>query len=151
MNLFVDTSFILALELTDDQHHDSALQCWRSLATRQPTLVATSYVFDEIVTSFNSRNRHDKAVEIGNRLLTSTVIQLIQVEENLFFEGWNYFQRYEDKSALLNLGMNRPHPQPLSPGRRSQISDPLSFWERARVRVGFAIHPFIQQRQILIC
>jgi len=101
MNLFVDTSFILALELTDDQHHDSALQCWRSLATRQPTLVATSYVFDEIVTSFNSRNRHDKAVEIGNRLLTSTVIQLVQVEENLFFEGWNYFQRYEDKSYSL--------------------------------------------------
>ena len=101
MNLFVDTSFILALELTDDQHHDSALQCWRSLATRQPTLVATSYVFDEIVTSFNSRNRHDKAVEIGNRLLTSTVIQLVQVEENLFLEGWNYFQRYEDKSYSL--------------------------------------------------
>ncbi len=101
MNLFVDTSFILALELTDDQHHDSALKCWRSLATRQPTLVATSYVFDEIVTSFNSRNRHDKAVEIGNRLLTSTVIQLIQVEENLFLEGWNYFQRYEDKSYSL--------------------------------------------------
>jgi uncharacterized protein len=101
MNLFVDTSFILALELTDDQHHDSALQCWRSLATRQPTLVATSYVFDEIVTSFDSRNRHDKAVEIGNRLLTSTVIQLVQVEENLFFEGWNYFQRYEDKSYSL--------------------------------------------------
>jgi predicted nucleic acid-binding protein len=49
MNLFVDTSFILALELTDDQHHDSALQCWRSLATRQPTLVATSYVFDELL------------------------------------------------------------------------------------------------------
>jgi predicted nucleic acid-binding protein len=101
MNLFVDTSFILALELTDDQHHDSALQCWRSLATRQPTLVATSYVFDEIVTSFNSRNRHDKAVEIGNRLLTSAVIQLVQVEENLFLEGWNYFQRYEDKSYSL--------------------------------------------------
>jgi transcriptional regulator with XRE-family HTH domain len=55
-----------------------------------------------------------------------------------------------ENSALLNLGMNRPHPQPLSPGRRSQISDPLSFWERARVRVGFAIHPFIQQRQTLV-
>ncbi|NJR37794.1 MAG: PIN domain-containing protein [Leptolyngbyaceae cyanobacterium CSU_1_4] len=101
MNLFVDTSFILALELTDDQHHDSALQCWRSLATRQPTLVATSYVFNEVVTSFNSRNRHDKAVEIGNRLLTSKVIQLVQVEENLFLEGWSYFQRYEDKSYSL--------------------------------------------------
>ncbi len=58
-------------------------------------------VFDEIVTSFNSRNRHDKAVEIGNRLLTSAVIQLVQVEENLFLEGWNYFQRYEDKSYSL--------------------------------------------------
>ncbi len=37
-----------------------------------------------------------------------------------------------------------PSPSPQREG--SQISCPLSFWERARVRADFAVHPFIQQR-----
>jgi uncharacterized protein len=99
--LFVDTSFGIALELADDHHHALAKQYWQSLVTSKPSLVTTSYIFDEIVTFFNSRDRHDKAVEVGNRFLTSTAIQLIQVEENLFLEGWNYFQKHGDKSYSL--------------------------------------------------
>lgn len=99
--LFVNTSFGIALELADDQHHDLAGQYWQSLVTSKPNLVTTSYIFDEIVTFFNSRNRHDKAVEVGNRFLTSTAIQLIQVDEDLFLEGWNYFQKHGDKSYSL--------------------------------------------------
>jgi uncharacterized protein len=101
MTIFLDTSFVLALELKDEQHHPLAMNHWRLVATSKPNLVTTSYVFDEVVTFFNSRNRHDKAVEVGDRLLSSSAIQLVHVEEALFLEGWEYFQQHNDKSYSL--------------------------------------------------
>lgn len=99
--IFLDTSYIIALETADDQHHDVALAHWQNLTRSLPLLVTTSYVFDEIVTFFNSRNRHAKAVEIGNRLLRSSLIDLVHVDEILFYTGWDYFQQYQDKQYSL--------------------------------------------------
>ncbi|MBD2450696.1 PIN domain-containing protein [Nostoc sp. FACHB-152] len=110
--LFLDTSFIIALELVDEQYHQIATQYWQGLIKSSPKLVISSYVFDEIVTFFNSRNRHDKAVEVGNRLINSAIVDIVQVDEALFFEGWQYFQQHDDKSYSLTdcisfLVMNR--------------------------------------------
>lgn len=99
--LFLDTSFVIALELVDEQYHDRAIDCWRGLSRGSPRLVTTSYVFDEIVTFFNSRNRHDKAIEIGDRLLSSSVIELIHVDQDLFSEAWQHFKQHSDKSYSL--------------------------------------------------
>lgn len=63
--------------------------------------MSTSYVFDKIVTFFNSRARHDKAVEVGNRLLNSSIVNLVQVDKVLFLKGWQYFQKHQDKSYSL--------------------------------------------------
>ena len=99
--VFLDTGYVLALELTNDQNHRAALKHWRSLRKRLPLLVTTSYVFDEVVTYFNSRGHHAKAVEVGQRLLMSPSVQLIQVDEELFREGWRYFQQHQDKDYSL--------------------------------------------------
>ncbi len=56
---------------------------------------------DEVVTFFNSRNRHAKAVEVGSRLLSSPTVELVHVAEALFHEGWQYFARHTDKSYSL--------------------------------------------------
>lgn len=63
-----------------------------------PLLVTTSYVFDEVVTFFNSRNRHTKSVEIGKLLLESPSIKLVHIDQHLFDEAWRYFVRHSDKS-----------------------------------------------------
>lgn len=99
--IFFDTSFIIALETADDQNHEFALKCWKNIVASLPTLVTTSYILDEVVTFFNSHNRHTKAVEIGNRLITSPSIQFIHVDEALFNEAWEYFKKHEDKSYSL--------------------------------------------------
>lgn len=99
--LFLDTGYIIALEAEDDQHHESAFQHWQSLCKKLPPIVTTSYVFDEVVTFFSSRQRHSKAVEIGKNLLESEIIEFIQVEESLFFEGWELFQKHNDKTFSL--------------------------------------------------
>lgn len=99
--VFFDTSFIIALETADDQNHESALKHWQNIITTLPTLVTTSYILGEVVTFFNNRNRHAKAVEIGSRLISSPSIQLIHVDEALFNEAWEYFTKHEDKSYSL--------------------------------------------------
>ena len=70
-SVFLDTGYVIALEAADDQYHEAAVQHWRGFTTQLPPLVTTSYVFDEVVTFFNTRNQQAKASEIGNRLLRS--------------------------------------------------------------------------------
>jgi len=57
---FLDTGYVLALELSNDQHHEAAIDHWRSFRIRLPGLVTTSYVFDEVVTFLSGRNLHQK-------------------------------------------------------------------------------------------
>jgi len=99
--LFLDTSYIVALELSDDQNHLVTLEHWRSLDKSSLCLVTSSYVFDEVVTFLSSRGFRSKANEVGKRLLTSKSIKFIQIDEELFWEGWAYFQKYQDKSYSL--------------------------------------------------
>lgn len=99
--VFVDTGYLLALEIANDQHHQAAVQHWQRIVTTIPPLVTTSYVFDEVVTFFNSRGHHAKAVQIGNDLLRSASLQLIHVDERLFYEGWTYLQQHQDKDYSL--------------------------------------------------
>jgi uncharacterized protein len=99
--VFVDTGYLLALELTNDQHHQAATRHWQGIVTALPRLVTTSYVFDEVVTFFNSRGQHTKAIQVGNNLLLSPSVQLIHVDTALFYKGWAYFQRHQDKDYSL--------------------------------------------------
>lgn len=64
-------------------------------------MITTTYVFDEVVTFFNSRGLHQKAVEIGNRLRRSPRLELVPVTEELFNAGWERFQERSDKRYSL--------------------------------------------------
>lgn len=98
---FVDTGYFIALEAADDQHHAAALRHWRAYVQSRPQLVTTSFVLDEVATFFNSRGRHAKAVEIGERLLASPSVRLLHVDADLFGAAWIYFRRREDKRFSL--------------------------------------------------
>jgi uncharacterized protein len=99
--VFLDTSYLLALELAKDQNHPAAKQHWQVIIQSLPSFVTTSYVFDEVVTFFNSRGHHAKAVRVGNNLLASISVELVHVDEPLFYEGWQYFQQRQDKDYSL--------------------------------------------------
>ncbi len=71
--VFLDTSYILALELKRDRHHALVQQHWQQVQAALLKLVTTSYVFDEVVTFFHSRGQHAKAVEVGNNVLRSSI------------------------------------------------------------------------------
>ncbi len=99
--VFLDTGYLLALELSNDVNHRAAQAHWQHLVTALPPLVTTSYVFDEAVTFFNSRGHHQKAVQVGDSLLRSSSVQLVHVDEILFHKGWTLFQQHQDKRFSL--------------------------------------------------
>ena len=97
-SLFLDTSYLIAVEYADDQKHREALSHWRSLLKKSSLhIVTTSYVFDEVVTFLNDRHLHSKAVEVGRDLLNSRTVALVHVDEELFYDAWSYFQKRKDK------------------------------------------------------
>jgi uncharacterized protein len=99
--VFLDTSYLLALEIENDQNHQVAIRHWRRVTRALPQLVTTSFILDEVVTFFNSRDYHAKAVQVGNNLLNSPSVQFIHVDAALLFEGWSYFQQHQDKDYSL--------------------------------------------------
>ena len=98
---FLDAAFVIALETTDDQNHDSAHEFWRKFQLSPTPLITTSFVLDEIATFFNSRDRHDKAIQDVENFLKSDAVELIYVDEALFLSGWEYFQKHADKKYSL--------------------------------------------------
>jgi uncharacterized protein len=101
-SVFLDTGYLLAIEVDSDQHHLAAVQHWRETQTNAPLiLVTTSLVFTEVVSLLKRRGRHDTAVKVGNNLLQSSSVHFVHVERDLFREGWSYFQQHEDKHYSL--------------------------------------------------
>jgi predicted nucleic acid-binding protein len=99
--IFLDTGYLLALEISNDQHHKVALKHWQGLVKSLPPLVTTTFVFDETVTFFNTRGYHARAVEAGNNLLNSPSVHLVHVDRYLFQEGWTELQKHKDKDYSL--------------------------------------------------
>ena len=101
-SLFLDTSYLIAVENADDQYHKIASKHWRDLLKSSPwSLVTSSYVLVEVVTLLNNRRLHSKAVELGNSLLSSRLFNIVHVDEELFYEAWDYFQKHKDKTFSL--------------------------------------------------
>ena len=132
--VFIDTSYLLALEIATDQNHSPAKTHWRQIKEALPPFVTTTYVFDEIVTYLNSRGFHGKAVQIGNSLIKSPSVELVGVDEVLFFRGWELFQERQDKKYSLTDCIS------FVVMRQRGISIVLAF-DRHFIQAGFQIIP----------
>ena len=97
----VDSGFIIALEYARDENHSAAIDYWDRQDPNSSSLLTTTFILDEIVTWFNSRGRHAKAVEIGNGLFASAAIELVFVDEDLLNRGWEFLCRHSDKTYSL--------------------------------------------------
>jgi predicted nucleic acid-binding protein len=48
--LFLDAGYLIALEASDDQYHNIAIEYWKDFRSAPVPLVTTTFVFDEVVT-----------------------------------------------------------------------------------------------------
>jgi predicted nucleic acid-binding protein len=100
-SFFLDTGYVVALESVNDQHHSAAIDHWRRFLKKPTQLFTTSFVMDEAVTYFTSRGRHAKAVEVGTRLMNSSTVRLVHVDEELLRAAFTYLERRPDKRFSL--------------------------------------------------
>lgn len=101
MTVFVDAGYVIALDSARDENHARAVRHWREFAPSQPTLVTTSFVLAEVMAFFQKRGRHDKAVEVGDRLLSGDGIELVHVDQELCESGFEYLKARTDKQYSL--------------------------------------------------
>lgn len=95
--MFIDTSFIIALEDADDQNHEKAALYWKIFKKHPIRLVTTTYVFDEVVTFLRKRISYEKASQVGRLLLSSPTIEIVHISVEDFNKGWDMFLKYRDK------------------------------------------------------
>jgi predicted nucleic acid-binding protein len=99
--LFLDSAFVIALVFKADQSYAKAQITWERLTSERRKFVTTTFILDEAVTFLSSRGEHELAVEIGNQLLTSPAIEMVDIERPLLEQGWEYFVRHHDKTYSL--------------------------------------------------
>ena len=130
--LFLDTSFILALEDADDQHHREAAGYWRAYHEQPQPLVSTSYVFDETLTVIRKRLDHARAMAVARRLRTSPLMTFVPVDLPDFEAGLAWFERYHDKDFSFTDCVS------FAVMKRLELSTALTFdrWQRKPASCG---------------
>lgn len=94
---FIDTSAWIALFDASDSNHAAAAAHWAELQKTKTPLYTTDYILDESLTLARRRAGHAIAVQLGTALLTSQVLNLIEITTDIRDEAWTLFQKYSDK------------------------------------------------------
>jgi uncharacterized protein len=97
--VFVDTGYLIASEDADGNHPAAVRH--REGLREMPPMMTTSYVVDEVVTFFNVRGEHGKAVELGEALLSSPLVEIVHVGEDLLGRGLDLLRDRPDKRYSL--------------------------------------------------
>lgn len=95
--VFADTSALVGKFLEGDGHHARATEVMRRLLREGRRFVSTDYIFDEVVTRVRGRTDHGSAVKAGESILSSEVIDLVEVDPSLRREAWRLFRKYRDQ------------------------------------------------------
>ncbi len=98
--ILVDTSAFLAIVNEKDNNHVAATQFLEEIKNgkiRIKKIITSDYIIDETLTRMRYSVGHKEAVEWGNDILASKVIEKIGIDKELFGSAWELFRTYEDK------------------------------------------------------
>lgn len=95
--VFLDTSGIIAVVNTDDQWHTTAESVWQDLIQAKLPLVTTSLVLIEMGDGLSRIGYRGLAVELRDRLLASSRIEVIQTTAGDEDRAWKLFRQRHDK------------------------------------------------------
>ena len=95
--VFLDTSALMEKFLEQGTYHARAINGMRRLLREGRQFVTTDYIFDEFVTRMRGVAGHENAVKAGEHVLSSEVIELVDVDRALRGEAWRLFKKYKDQ------------------------------------------------------
>ncbi len=98
--IFVDTSAFLALVNEKDNNHTEAIHFLERIkngGVKIKKIVTSDYIIDETLTRIRYSVGHQEAVEWGRDILSSNVVEKVEVGGEMFELAWELFQAYNDK------------------------------------------------------
>jgi predicted nucleic acid-binding protein len=95
--VFLDTSFIIALENRDDPYHQRAKQLARELDEQNVTLLLHWGVLLEIGDGYARLNRREKGRQVLHRLFNEQGYQVDLLDEPLLTDAVEMYQSRADK------------------------------------------------------
>jgi predicted nucleic acid-binding protein len=95
---FLDTSYLLALLLRNDEHHSAAVQCQAEYAGE---LVTTDYVLVEFYDALCQSALRSLAIEAADRLMNDPRVTIVPASRDLFTKGRELFRDRADKDWSL--------------------------------------------------
>jgi predicted nucleic acid-binding protein len=98
---FIDTSFLIALASSADQHHDRANQLLDQIQNDDVRLVTTSAVLLELGAALSRVAHRAGAMTIIRELQADARVEIINVGDDLLEQGLVLFERRQDKEWSL--------------------------------------------------
>ena len=95
---FVDTSYLLALLLRKDEHHEAAVR-WQEQFEGE--LATTEYVLVELHDALCRAAFRPLAISVADRLLSDPSVMVVPASEGLFSRGRELFRGRPDKDWSL--------------------------------------------------
>ena len=95
--IFADTSAWIALNSKRDQFHDIAVKINKELLQEGYHYLTTNFVLDETYTGLCIKIGHFAAVDFGEKIRCSKLVNIIHVDENLEEQSWQLFKKFSDK------------------------------------------------------
>jgi len=95
--IFVDTSAFLAIENRRDAHHEEALIFRDAILKAREPLVTSDYVLADSYTIIRLRAGHPAAVDFGEDVKASRVLQVEYVTPEILEVAWQIFKTFSDK------------------------------------------------------
>lgn len=95
--LFLDTSFALALSIVRDQHHAAAVELARRMRAERAQLITTHAVLLEIGNAMAKARQRAAGIDLVEALQDDPAVEIVPLSQELFAEGVALYRRYEDK------------------------------------------------------
>lgn len=99
MKLLADTSALLALVLTNDEHHEAATRFARQ--NLRARFVVTELILSEVVTRLRARADAARAVAFAGDILRSRRYDLVFADTDLLRGALDQMSRFADKRLSL--------------------------------------------------
>lgn len=98
MTTFLDTSYLIALALDDDQYHQTAVQWLHTIAK---SFITNEFVLLEFLDAMSPENLRARGVESVRLLRTDPKVVTVPVSTVLLNKGIKEFSRHRDKRWSL--------------------------------------------------
>lgn len=98
--IFVDTSAFIAIVNEKDDNHRAAKRFLDDIKrgkVKVKKIITSDYIIDETLTRIRYSVGHKEAVEWGDGILASKVIDRMEIGNEFFELAWDIFTKYKDK------------------------------------------------------